>query len=176
MSFTLNDTGRLALLNVATQVSAHFVIQRHRTWDSLLSFNGGRSVYAQSTMKALYKCLSVLFVIIGIRKFVTVLLSFKQATLEPLVFPCTCCCTKASLFFPCGMGSAWRPPRRAHRPPAASCLRISENVFYKLLKTNLFCRGWAGGSLSRFLEGTPYKFFNEWMNIEDLTKIHWSVG
>src|SRR6218665_1889704 len=38
----------------------------------------------------------------------------------------------------------------------------NESAFCRLFKTDLYCRGWAGGaSLSRFLEEVPYKFLNE---------------
>ena len=37
----------------------------------------------------------------------------------------------------------------------------NENVFCRLFKTDLYCRGWAGAPLSRFLEEAPYKFLNE---------------
>lgn|SRR6218665_674192 len=54
---------------------------------------------------------------------------------------------------PPGIGSPWR---------SSSCLRIMKlSALYKLLKTNLCRRGWAGAPLSKFLEGMPYKFFNE---------------
>src|SRR6218665_1620387 len=34
----------------------------------------------------------------------------------------------------------------------------NESVFYRLLKTDLYCYGRAGAPLSRFLEGALYKF------------------
>src|SRR6218665_1782369 len=34
----------------------------------------------------------------------------------------------------------------------------NESAFCRLLKTDLYRRGWAGAPLSRFLEGAPYKF------------------
>jgi len=37
----------------------------------------------------------------------------------------------------------------------------NESEFCRLLKTDLYRRGWAGAPLSRFLEGMPYKFLNE---------------
>src|SRR6218665_1944848 len=40
-------------------------------------------------------------------------------------------------------------------------LKNNESAFCRLLKTDLYRRGWAGAPLSRLLEGAPYKFLNE---------------
>ena len=41
------------------------------------------------------------------------------------------------------------------------CAASLDSLVAMLLKTNLFCLGWTGAPLSRFLEGATYKLLNE---------------
>ena len=80
----------------------------------------------------------------------------------PRATTATTCMAESRTFHCWPLHLEWAP---LGSPPPA--YKNNENAFCKLLKPvayNLFRRGWAGAPLSRFLEGAPYKFLNEWMN------------
>ena len=83
--------------------------------------------------------------------------ALRSSVSGQLLVPCAAIATRQRRAFSIVGPSTWNGlPLEVRLLP-----KNNESVCYKLLKIDLYRRGWAGAPLSRFLEGALYKFLNE---------------